>query len=326
MKLMQGRTKKMIDRLLYPLFYKCFASMFKRFMDESHDFITDSVVSKYDPTIEYLYWEISELRSQVRYLTADRGSDLPSIQLTKDKFNYQWDAIPDGEAMLSNPDFRSNLTARICELTGLSKEWFAGKTVLDAGCGQGRFSLGFAELGADVVGIDQSEHGLARAQETLEQTGYGEKCKFIKMDFLHDLPITNKFDLVWSFGVLHHTGDTYGALKRIRPLVKPNGYLFLMLYGEPRWWNPDEFAYRAEYARLRLRAINMSDVQIIDLIKAELPGEDIHGWFDAIAPRINDCYQFEEIVMWLNGLGFTNIRRTIEDVHHHVIAKFDNAT
>ena len=87
--------------------------MFKRFMDESRDYITDSVVSKYDPTIEYLYWEISELRSQVRYLTADRGSDLPSIRSTKDKFNYQWGALPDGEAMLSNPDFSVNSDSTI---------------------------------------------------------------------------------------------------------------------------------------------------------------------------------------------------------------------
>jgi 2-polyprenyl-3-methyl-5-hydroxy-6-metoxy-1,4-benzoquinol methylase len=129
-------------------------------------------------------------------------------------FDYQWRELPEGGGLLSDEWFNDN-AARIIseELLCLRADWFRGKRILDAGCGSGRWTVGLLRLGADVVATDVSEHALGYAREnvaTLCSTAQAARFEAVRAN-LFDLPAelrTERFDCVFSFGVLHHTGDT----------------------------------------------------------------------------------------------------------------------
>lgn len=264
----------------------------------------------------YLQLEVSRLRSLVRYLTADIIHDLPMQRQTKDSFNYQWASTSDGRWIDNHPEIREREPRLVCEYTGLDRAWFKGKKVLDAGCGSGRFSWAMASMGATVVALDQSSAGVKNTRDACEE--FGSRVTVIQHDLTQPIDLVDDFDLVWSFGVLHHTGNTFGAFSNIQRMVKQRGYLFLMLYGEPSGNEPGEFVYYYEVEKLRRETAAMSFSERLKYLQ-ELKGESAGGWFDAVSPEINDTYSFYELQLWLQRAGFTNIVRTMNHSSHHVI-------
>lgn len=269
-------------------------------------------------SIEYLSLEVSRLRSLLRYLSADVINDLPITYRTRESFDYQWKDSPDGNWTETRPELKLREPRLVVEYTNLPKDWFEGKKVLDAGCGSGRFSWAMASMGAGVHALDQSEAGVFYTKHACSE--FGEKVKVLQHDLTQPLPFDAEFDLVWSHGVLHHTGNTFGAFSNISRLVKPGGYIFLMLYGEPTGRDPGEFAYYAEVERLRRETSSMSFSDRYDFLK-ELKGAEVGGWFDAVSPTINDTYSEYEIVLWLQQSGFKDIKRTMNASSHYFIAR-----
>ncbi|MBU0877924.1 MAG: class I SAM-dependent methyltransferase [Alphaproteobacteria bacterium] len=266
----------------------------------------------------YLQTEVSRLRSLVRHLTADIIHELPMQRQTKDSFDYQWDGTSDGNWVDEHPEIREREPRLVCDYTGLRRDWFDGKRVLDAGCGSGRFSWAMASMGASVMSLDQSPAGVRNTQRACAE--FGDRVTVRQHDLTQPTDLPQEFDLVWSFGVLHHTGNTYGAFKNIAPLVRPGGYIFLMLYGEPTGRDPGEFAYYHEVESLRRKTVAMDFNERLKYLES-LKGENAGGWFDAVSPEINDTYSFYEIQLWLQRAGFENIRRPYAHSSHHVIAQ-----
>ncbi len=267
---------------------------------------------------DYLQLEVSRLRSLVRYLTADVIHELPMQRQTKESFEYQWASTSDGNWAENHPEIKEREPKLVCQFTGLSSDWFAGKKVLDAGCGSGRFSWAMASMGATVMALDQSESAVDNTKRVCEESG--SRVAVQRHDLTQPVDLAAEFDLVWSFGVLHHTGNTYQAFKNVASLVKPGGGIFLMLYGEPTGNDPGEFVYYAEVEKLRRATCAMSFDERLEHITA-LKGAEAGGWFDAVSPEINDTYSFYEIQLWLSRAGFTDIRRTMQHSNHHVIAR-----
>ncbi len=226
--------------------------------------------------------------------------------------------MPDGNWIENRPELKEREPRIVCEYTRLSREWFQGKRVLDAGCGSGRFSYAFAALGATVVAVDQAPAGVMHTRRACLE--FGDRVTVQRHDLTAPLDLAPPFDLVWSYGVLHHTGDTYGAFRNIARLVKPGGYLFMMLYGEPTGQDAGEFAYYVEVERLRRATATLTFQERYDELKVR-KGDDVGGWFDAVSPVINDTYSFYEIQLWLAREGFTDITRTVEQSSHCVIAR-----
>jgi SAM-dependent methyltransferase len=268
--------------------------------------------------VRFLYYEMGEQRRQLRLLYADRLKDR-SPEQTLESFEYQWREVGQADYMLSNPEYRERVTEVITENTGLPAAWFAGKDVLDAGCGSGRFAYGLAKLGARVTAVDATDGGLHAARQACAE--FGGRVTIRRHNLLDPFPDGARFDLVWCFGVLHHTGDTVRAFRNVAEAVKAGGHLFLMIYGEPRLDRSGECATYAEMSRMRRLAANRSSEDTIALIRREHPGEDVHGWFDAIAPAINDLHGYEEIEGWLLKAGFGGIRLTRDNPNHHIIAR-----
>jgi 2-polyprenyl-3-methyl-5-hydroxy-6-metoxy-1,4-benzoquinol methylase len=269
--------------------------------------------------VEYCAFEVSSIRRLLRHMVADHPSYLAWIEQTRGSFDYQWDKLPKSDKLLSNPDFIQIASDLVCSYTGLPPSWFPGKKVLDAGCGNGRFSWALAKLGADVTAFDLSTHGTTNLRRLAWEASLS--IRVFQHNVLDPIPLDASFDLVWSFGVLHHTGNTYRAFQNIHPLVREDGYLFLMLYGEPRMNRFEDFRELNQYERLRRKTENLDYAGKIQVLQNDPLVGDVHGWFDAISPCINDLYSFEEIEAWLQRAGFCHVRATLESRNHFVISQ-----
>jgi len=230
-------------------------------------------------------------------------------------FDHQWGRLREGDAMLSDPWFRENVDRILVEeLLCVEREWFRGRTVLDAGCGIGRWTLGFLRLGCRVLSVDASAHALEAVlsgmRELAPQAVAEGRLETRQVDLL-DLPAdlrARRFHLVFSFGVLHHTGDTRRALEGLAPLVADDGLLFLYLYGSRSL----DFTKRVALAALRygLAPLPFSwKARALTLLRR---GRDTHQSFDTFSPLINDTYEHETVEAWLRELGFPDVTRTID--------------
>ena len=134
-------------------------------------------------------------------------------------FDWQWANLAQGDFMPGDPWFDTH-AARVLarELCAIDGRWFVGKRVLDAGCGQGRWTRALLELGAEVTAVDYSEAGLERTRALCAGFRRLHTRRVNLLEIPHDLA-RERFDLVFSFGVLHHTGDTRRALSNIAALV-----------------------------------------------------------------------------------------------------------
>jgi ubiquinone/menaquinone biosynthesis C-methylase UbiE len=138
-----------------------------------------------------------------------------------------------------------------------------GKRVLEVGCGIGTDSINFARAGAELTAVELSGESLRIAAQRAEVMGVADHIRFVRADaeeltaVLEDEP----YDLVYSFGVVHHTPRPDRALAEMRALTAAGGTLKLMVYhrrswkvfwivatqGRGRFWKTDELvAERSE--------------------------------------------------------------------------------
>ncbi len=269
--------------------------------------------------VDYLNFTVSRQAALIRHLAAESPRFSPDQTQTRASFDFQWSDMPDGDWMSNRPELRDREPGLVCKYTGLPADWFDGKRVLDAGCGSGRFSWAMASLGARVTALDQSAAGVEHTRSAC--AAFGDRVDVRQHNLLDPLPSVGEFDLVWSYGVLHHTGDTFKAFQNVSAAVAPGGYIFLMIYGEPRPDQPGDFYYYAEVERLRRRIQNKPLAErwrIVQELKADdSPG----GWFDAASPIVNDLYSFPELESWLLAAGFEDVHLTLESSNHFVLAR-----
>lgn len=104
-----------------------------------------------------------------------------------------------------------------------------GKKVLEVGVGAATDFLQWAKNGAELYGIDLTPEAVAHAQHRLGL--YGCSAQEIKVADAENLPFDDDFfDIVYSWGVIHHSPDTPKALKEIIRVLKPAGKAKLMVY------------------------------------------------------------------------------------------------
>jgi len=110
-----------------------------------------------------------------------------------------------------------------------------GKTFLDIGCGSGLFSLAARRLGARVRSFDYDPQSVACTQELRHRYFPGDDEWQIEMGSVLDpayLAGLGCFDIVYSWGVLHHTGAMWQALDYAGNLVNDRGQLFIAIYND----------------------------------------------------------------------------------------------
>jgi 2-polyprenyl-3-methyl-5-hydroxy-6-metoxy-1,4-benzoquinol methylase len=110
-----------------------------------------------------------------------------------------------------------------------------GKSFVDIGSGSGLFSLAARRLGAQVHSLDYDPHSVACTTALRERFFPGDDRWSIAEASVLDnayLASLGRFDVVYSWGVLHHTGSMWQALGNVAPLVAPDGKLFIAIYND----------------------------------------------------------------------------------------------
>jgi 2-polyprenyl-3-methyl-5-hydroxy-6-metoxy-1,4-benzoquinol methylase len=116
-------------------------------------------------------------------------------------------------------------------------ERWRGKRVLEVGCGIGTDSINFARAGAELTAVDLSSESLRIAKERASVMGVADRIEFVQANAeeLTSVVSGGPYDLVYSFGVIHHTPQPERALAEMRALTAPGGTLKLMVYHRRSW-------------------------------------------------------------------------------------------
>ena len=117
-------------------------------------------------------------------------------------------------------------------------EKWKGKKVLEIGCGLGTDATNFARAGADYTGLELSEASLELAKKRFEV--FGLKGRFFSgnaEELGSIIPQGETFDLIYSFGVIHHTPHPEKVIQEARKLMHPDSEMRVMLYAKNSWKN-----------------------------------------------------------------------------------------
>lgn len=152
-----------------------------------------------------------------------RFADLDSIekekQATAEKFGWSWQTFSHEDEKYAE-EF-------LGWIAPVQSDFFAGKIVLEGGCGKGRHTRRVAHWGArDIVAVDLS----AAVEVAFAATRGIENAHVIQADILN-LPLRRAFDYAFSVGVLHHLPDPRAGFKSLVSKVRPGGNVSAWVYG-----------------------------------------------------------------------------------------------
>lgn len=119
--------------------------------------------------------------------------------------------------------------------TLLHQESLQQRRFLDAGSGSGLFSLAAHRLGAEVTSFDVDQNSVACTQSLQHRFGTNGSTWNVLSGSLTDrqfLSSLGEFDVVYCWGVAHHTGSMWVSIDNLLPLVKPQGQIVLAIYND----------------------------------------------------------------------------------------------
>ncbi|HEY4499715.1 MAG TPA: class I SAM-dependent methyltransferase [Candidatus Paceibacterota bacterium] len=235
---------------------------------------------------------------------------------SSERFGYEWDTFSE-----MTPIYEEQFWKWVSPLT---KKDFAGKSVLDAGCGMGRNAYWTAKAGAkEVVAFDLDDRSIAAAKKNLQKF---PQTRVEKYSF-YEIPFQDQFDIAFSIGVIHHLENPNLALQKMKMAVKPGGKVLIWVYG----YEGNEWIVRLVSpvrklitSRLPIWLLNyltyFVSVPLWLLVKI-LPTKNtylrqlkefklwhIHSiCFDQLLPRIANYYRKDEARKLLVDVGLQNV-------------------
>ncbi len=210
----------------------------------------------------------------------------------------------------------------------LDVETLAGRTFLDIGSGSGLFSLAARRLGAKVVSFDYDPESVA-CTETLRERYYpGDPGWSVRVASVLDrsaVAALGQFDVVYSWGVLHHTGSMWEAVENTARAVAGNGRLFIALYNDQGrasvMWRKTKQAYNALPGALRWLVLGPSFLRlwgpttVRDLVK----GRPFYTWRNYGKESARGMSAWRDVVDWVGGLPFEVAKP--EEVFHFLLER-----
>jgi 2-polyprenyl-3-methyl-5-hydroxy-6-metoxy-1,4-benzoquinol methylase len=214
-----------------------------------------------------------------------------------------------------------------------------GLKFLDIGCGSGLFSLAARRLGATVHSMDFDPSSVRCAEELRNRYFPGDASWTTQQGSVLDRALIEsfgQFDVVYSWGVLHHTGDLDTALRHAALAVKPGGRLWIAIYNDlgpvTKGWTAVKRAYvrstlgRAAVVATFVPAFALGNL-FADLVQLRSPltryreyRESHRGmsrvidWFDWLGGYPYQPARAETIFDFYQKLGFSLLRlRTVKD-------------
>jgi SAM-dependent methyltransferase len=160
----------------------------------------------------------------------------------KEAIRNHWEADPCGAKLAAaapgTPEFFAQVERRRYQLEPFIHDFAAfaswsGRDVLEVGVGLGTDFVQFARAGANLVGIDLTEAAVALARKRVELEGLPA---VVQTGDAEALPFDDRsFDLVYSWGVLHHTPNTERAIAEVHRVLRDGGEARIMLYSRRSW-------------------------------------------------------------------------------------------
>jgi 2-polyprenyl-3-methyl-5-hydroxy-6-metoxy-1,4-benzoquinol methylase len=196
----------------------------------------------------------------------------------------------------------------------LQRQRLDGLTFLDIGSGSGLSSLAARRLGARVHSFDYDPQSVACTAELrgryFSSDAYWtvERGSALDAAYMRDL---GEFDVVYSWGVLHHTGRMWQALEHAAWPVRPGGRLFIAIYNDTgsqsrRWrWIKRAYNELPRFARVPFAVGVTLPGELKALASATMrgrPGEYVRLWTDY--SRRRGMNRWRDIVDWVGGYPY----------------------
>lgn len=155
-------------------------------------------------------------------------------ELYEDTYKKEFSFGANWEKFLKKLSSRKINLAKESLLSFTKKSNFNNLSFLDVGCGSGLFSLSAVLLGAKkVVSVDVDENSLSCARALKKKYNIEDSIWEIKkMSALNPTLQSRQFDIVYSWGVLHHTGAMNKAMENIANIPNSKGLLYIALYND----------------------------------------------------------------------------------------------
>lgn len=187
------------------------------------------------------------------------------------------------------------------------------KSFLDIGSGSGLFSLAASRMGArKILAIDIDPECVATTKQMLE-TFATNRNWVCRKDSIFDLDPseTGSFDIVYSWGVLHHTGDLYQAIHRAAKFVAPRGLFVLGLYRKTPlcpFWKIEKQIYASKFPGFQsLASLAYKSLVFIKLISS---GKNPFRYILEYSRDNRGMSWHHDIHDWLGGYPYESISPT----------------
>jgi 2-polyprenyl-6-hydroxyphenyl methylase/3-demethylubiquinone-9 3-methyltransferase len=197
--------------------------------------------------------------------------------------------------------------------TMLETDDLNGQRFADVGSGSGLFSLAARRLGAEVVSFDYDPECVACTGEMQRRYDVGSADRTWQVlqgsaldgDFISTLGL---FDVVYSWGVLHHTGDMWAALGNVATIVAPNGRLLISIYNDQgarsKLWTRVKHRYNTSGPVARWALLNSVDLYLRSRSLATTAYQRLRGLPATRTPRGRGMDRQRDLVDWVGGYPF----------------------
>lgn len=184
----------------------------------------------------------------------------------------------------------------------LNRQDLKGLTFLDVGSGSGLFSLAARNLGAQVVSFDFDKSSVWCTKHLKETFYPDDKNWTIKEGSVLDKGFLNSlgnFDIVYSWGVLHHTGDMWSALENVKHLCNNDSQLFIALYNDQGIASKYWYFVKLSYNKVKIMRPIWT---LVHLIYPTLPSVLLR--FVTRRERPRGMTVWYDLLDWLGGYPF----------------------
>lgn len=188
-----------------------------------------------------------------------------------------------------------------------------GKTFLDVGSGSGLFSLAARRLGAKVHSFDYDDDSVACTLELKRRYFPDDESWVVEQGSILDstyVSTLGHFDIVYSWGVLHNTGNIWCAMKEAVSLVKEGGTLYVALYNDQgrrsRLWARIKHTYNTLPKYLRLLVVIPAFIWLWGqtFVRDALKGNPLKSWRLYETSSLRGMDAWTDVIDWVGGYPF----------------------